>query len=126
MSDLLSSISVFIVFLGFLLALIEKDVVTILKKTKPPIAQQEALNRHKKEVCKTLFLKAIPIALVFIITSYSLLPKATEIVMNSHFEIWSFDTLNTIFIFIEFGLLGLSVYAIINVVQLIKHIENKG
>lgn len=123
MADLLSAISVLLVFLSFLLNGIEKNVSEIALKRKPSVAQKEARKQFNNEVLKLLILKAIPVSAIFIITFYSLLPKTITILTTFQFSFWHFDELTTIFVFIEIGLLGLTLFAIAKVIQLIKKIR---
>ena len=120
MADLLSAISVLLVFLTFLLNGIEKEVSENVLKKKPPAAQKEARNQFNNDTLKLLLLKTFPVTLIYIATFYSLLPKAVRIITTSKFSFWNFDELNTIFVFIETGLLGLTIFATTKAYQLIK------
>ncbi|MCZ7609665.1 MAG: hypothetical protein M5U17_05815 [Ignavibacterium sp.] len=123
MSDILSSISVLLVFLTFLFNAIEKEVSEKIIQRKPEVQQTEARRQFNNELLKLLFLKTLPVTIIFIITFYSLLPKAIHIITTSKFSFWQFDELNTIFVFIELGLLGLTIYATTKTVQLIKKVK---
>lgn len=120
MADLLSAISVLLVFLTFLLNGIEKDVNEKILQRKPNEAQTEARRKFNIDILKLLFLKTLPLTLIYIATFYSLLPKAFHIMRISKFAFWYFDELNTIFIFIEIGLLCLTIFASTKVYQLYK------
>ncbi|MGN6196938.1 MAG: hypothetical protein ACTHOB_18500 [Ginsengibacter sp.] len=120
MADLLSSISVLLVFLTFLFNSIEKEVNEKILERKPEKAQTEKRKKFDKELLKLLWLKTLPVTLIYIITFYSLLPRAIHVLTNSRFSIWSFDELTTIFIFIELGLFGLALFATTKSWQLIK------
>lgn len=123
MADLLSSISVLLVFLTFLFNTIEKEVTEKIAKRKPETQQTEARKQFNNELWKLLFLRTLPVTIIFIITFYSLLPRAIQILTTSKFSFWNFDELNTIFIFIELGLLGLTIYASTKTIQLIKKVR---
>jgi H+/gluconate symporter-like permease len=123
MADLLSSISVLLVFLTFLFNTIEKEVTEKIAKRKPETQQTEARKQFNNELWKLLFLRTLPVTIIFIVTFYSLLPRAIQILTTSKFSFWNFDELNTIFIFIEFGLLGLTIYASTKTIQLIKKVR---
>jgi hypothetical protein len=112
MADLLSSISVLLVFLTFLLNGIEKDVSEKITKRKPTEAQTVSRKQFNNDILRLLWLKTIPVTLIYIVTFYSLLPKAIHILTTSSFALWNFDELNTIFVFIETGLLVLTIFAI--------------
>ncbi len=120
MADLLSAISVLLVFLTFLFNGIEKEVSEKVFQRKPPESQTNALKRFNAETLKLLLLKTFPVTIIFIVTFYSLLPRATHILKTSNLSLWDFDELNTIFIFIEIGLLGLTIFATSKAIDLIK------
>jgi hypothetical protein len=123
MTDLLSAISVLLVFLTFLFNGIEKEINEKLSLRKPDPEQQKARSKFNNELYRLLFLKTIPVTLIYLITFYCLLPTTIEIITKSNFSIWHFDALKTIFVFIAFGLLGLGIYAIIKTGHLIKFIR---
>lgn len=120
MADLLSAISVLLVFLTFLLNGIEKDVNEKINQRKPTEAQTQARKQFNSEILQLLWLKTIPVTIIFIVTFYSLLPKAIHVLTVSSFALWNFDELNTIFIFIETGLLGLTIFATKKASSLVK------
>lgn len=123
MADLLTSISVLLVFLTFLFNTIEKEVTEKIAKRKPETQQTKARKQFNNELWKLLFLRILPVTIIFIVTFYSLLPRAIQILTTSKFSFWNFDELNTIFIFIELGLLGLTIYASTKTFQLIKKVR---
>lgn len=120
MADLLSAISVLLVFLTFLFNGIEKEISEKLFHRKPPASQTNALKRFNTETLKLLLLKTIPVTIIYIVTFYSLLPWTIHILITSNFSLWNFDELNTIFVFIETGLLGLIIFAISKAFGLIR------
>jgi hypothetical protein len=123
MADLISALSVFLVFLTFLLNSLEADLKELLKKRKPDANQINSLNQYKLEFKKLFYLKSLPISIVYISTFYILLPKTINIINNSKLSFWEFDEFNTLFVFIELGLLCLMIYAFIKSFQLFKKIK---
>lgn len=122
MADLLSAISVFLVFLTFLFNSIEKEVSDILSTRKPEVAQTDRLIRYKSDLKRIFYLKTLPISIIYLITFYILLPDTVKIISISTLNIWDFDELNTLFVFIELGILGLTIYAILKTYQLFEKI----
>ena len=120
MADLLSAISVLLVFLTILLNSIEKEVNEILKTRKPPIVQEERRKAINHSLLRVLLFKSLPITLTYFIIAYSLLPQAVHIILSSRFSFWQFDSLNTIFVFIELGFWGLTTYSAVKSFLLIK------
>lgn len=123
MADLLSAVSVLLVFLTFLLTSIEKEVSVKCAQRKPEKAQAQDRIIFNRELFQLLLLKVVPVTIIYCITFYSLLPKAIHILVSSSFNLWNFDELSTIFLFIEIGLLGLTFFAIIKLLQLIKKLR---
>jgi CBS domain containing-hemolysin-like protein len=123
MADLLSAISVFLVFLTFLLNSIEKEVLEALSTRKPETSQTVRLNKYKTDLKRLLYLKSLPVSLIYLVSFYVLLPDTIKIISSSTLNFWDFDELNTLFVFIELGLLGLTIYSIIRTFQLFKKIK---
>lgn len=123
MADLLSAISVFLVFLTFLLNSIEKEVSDILSTRKPEAAQTDRLTRYKSYLKRIFYLKTLPISIIYLITFYILLPDTVKIISTSTLNIWNFDELKTLFVFIELGILGLTIYAIMKTYQLYEKLK---
>lgn len=122
MSDILSALSVFLVFLTFLLNSIEKEINEILVTRKPETSQSQKLKEYYTQLKKIFFLKSLPITIIYLISFYSVLPKTVTLFLTGKFAIWDFDTLNTIFIFVTLGLLGLTIFSIAKSYQLLKKI----
>lgn len=124
MADLLSAISVFLVFLTFLLNSIEKEVSDILSTRKPEVAQTDRLIRYKSDLKRIFYLKTLPISIIYLITFYILLPDTVKIISISTLNIWDFDELKTLFVFIELGILGLTIYSFLKTYQLFEKIKD--
>lgn len=124
MGDLLSAISVLLVFLTFLFNSVEKEVSAKIALRKPDQAQKEARRQFNNELLKLLFLKILPINTIYAVIFYALLPKTVHLITTSNFSLWQFDPFNTIYVFIELGFLGLTIYAMIKAIHLTKKILN--
>lgn len=111
MGDLLSSISVLLVFLTFLLNSIEQRVDEMLSARVPLKNLQSERKQFMSEIRALLFLRTLPVTFIFGIVFYTMLPKTVDILMHSEFSWWTFDALSTILVFLELGLLGLMLYA---------------
>ena len=119
MGEILSAVSVLLIFLTVLLSLIEKNVETILSN-RPPQDHADKMKKYKKKIRNILYFKLIPIFLIYAIVFYVLIPSTIKIILNSAFSFWDFDALNTIFIFVEIGLFSLLIYSLIKIICLIK------
>ncbi|WP_147379538.1 hypothetical protein [Culturomica massiliensis] len=121
MAETLSAVSVLLVFLTVLLSSIEQNVETILSK-RPQQEHKDKMRKYKRKIKNILCFKLIPISLIYTIVFYTLLPSTIEIISVSTFSFWHFDTLNTIFVFVEVGLLGLVIYSISKVITLFQEL----
>ncbi len=124
MSDLLSAISIFLVFITFLLRIIDEEVSGVIIAVPPFKDQKNQIKSFVNRLYRLLFFKAIPINIIFLITAYSIFPKTIHLISDGKIDLWNFDPLATIFIFIECGVIGLSVYATVKTVQLILKIKS--
>jgi hypothetical protein len=120
MADILAAITVLMVFLTFLLQAIDNQITVQIDAPTPNVSKTIERAKFKKKLRVLLITKSIPITIAFAITSYTLLPKSISIIHHSRFDLWNFDILNTIFIFIELGAIGLTVYSTVKLVQLAK------
>lgn len=113
---LLSAISVLLVFLIFFLSLIEKEIDEQTSKNKPDKAQASARKSFECHL-KWLSVKSIFLNLSFLSAFYLLLPKTLSILCSNKFSIWNFDERNTIFVFIEIGLIILFIFSIFKTLE---------
>lgn len=120
MGDLLSALSVYLVFLTFLLNSLEKEVSDILSQRKPEAAQTDKIKRYTADLKRILYFKTFPISIVYLTTFYILLPETIAIIKSSKANLWDFDELKTLFVFIELGILGITIYTLIKLSQLFK------
>ena len=123
-SDLLSSISILLVFLTILITYISTELREILEESKPEPVEVKKRLKFLRRLRFVLFVKSIPITLAFILVSYVLLPESTRILKTSHLSLWNFNSLNTLFIIIELGIIGFTVYSFIQTIRLIKKLTN--
>jgi hypothetical protein len=121
MSDILAGISILLVFLTVLLSFISNGINDLLRTPKPGTARAEARVEFNS---KLRFAQSIPVTLVFILVWYVLLPQTATIISTCHFDIWNFDTLKTIFVLIELGVLGFIIYSGIQTSRLISKLLN--
>lgn len=119
-SDILSSISVLLVFLTILVTYLSTELRSAIEDPKPDKSQTKARRKAVAKLRFTLLAKAIPITIVFIIITYTLLPQTVEILKSSRISLWNFDSLSTIFIIIEVGLLGFTSYSFAQTIRLIR------
>ena len=118
MNDILSAIGVILVFLTFLLGSIQREISAILEEKKPEASQVSKIEIYNSKIKKIFYVKSLPISIIFLVISYLLIPSCVKIFKDSQFEFWSFDVLNTTFIFVEMGLMGMTIFSIFKTVEL--------
>ena len=120
MNDILSAIAVILVFLTFLLESIQIEISKILEEKKPESSQIAKIKIYRSKIKNILLLKSLPISTTFFIVTYILIPSCVKIIANSHLDFWNFNVFNTIFIFVEIGLIGMTCFSIYKSVELVK------
>jgi len=121
MNDTISSISVILVFLLVLLNFVSLEITKCLNKEKPGAAEKIAREKYLKAL-RILLLKSLCINLVFIIVAYILLPDTIFIIINSTLSLWNFDTLSTLYVFIELGLLSFAIFSFVRTGQILNRL----
>ncbi len=119
-SEILSSISVLLVFLTILVTYLSTELNAILNESKPVKDRKAEREKFIKKLRFILFIKSVPITLVFLLVTYTLLPTTFEIIQTSDVALWDFDSLRTIFMIVELGLVGFTIYSLIQTIRLIK------
>ena len=118
MADLLAAISVLLVFLTLLLSGMQKESDELLKSSAPLKAQTENYNAFRKKALWQIA-KSLIITAVFFLIFWTLLPRTCRIIKVSHFDIWNFDELTTVFVLIELGVFGMFLFGLVYLVRLI-------
>ena len=122
MADLLAAISVLLVFLTLLLSGMQTDSDELLKTSAPLKTQIDNYNTFRKKVLWQIA-KSLIITIVFFLIFWTLLPHTFKIIMASHFDVWNFDELPTVFVLIELGVFGMFLFGLVYVVKLIIHYQ---
>jgi len=120
MGDILSAISVLLVFLTLLLSGIQTDSDALLKTNAPLTTQTENYDAFRKRVFWQIA-KCLVVTIIFFLIFWTLLPHTCKIIGHSRFAIWDFDELPTVFVLINTGVFGMFVFGLVYVVKLIKH-----
>lgn len=108
MADLLSSISVFLVFLVYLFGAVGSAANQKLNSEMPSAKQTENRRRFASDVLGSIY-QTLAATVAFFVTFYVLLPRTIDIIATSNFNAWKFDELKTLFVFIEIGILVFSI-----------------
>jgi hypothetical protein len=85
----------------------------------PPSAPQAVARKNmRRTVTRSLFSGALPILLAFTTLFYLCLPTTLRISRSSTLQLWSFDLLTTLFVFLELTIAACLVLSIIVTVRL--------
>lgn len=120
MRDILSSISIIVGIMSYLLNMVHADANDLLEEELPATGQSAARSRLRKKLRNTLYFKSLPILLGYLTLFYLCLPTTIDIIYNSVFVLWKFDIFNTIFMCLELSLLIFSVVSSILSIRLLK------
>ncbi len=120
MGDVLSAVSVLIVFATVFLNLLSRKVDHIVQQTRPSAAEHNARRELIVKFRRILFGMALPLSLSLSVISYILLPTSINIIVKSSFSLWEFDVLNTLYLAIQTGLLVLMSLSIVLFIRLIR------
>lgn len=124
MNEVISALSVLLVFMLILYNFVRLDIARNLALHKPSAKESIARRKYIKKIRFTL-MKSLGINLVFLTVSFILYPDAREIIQASQLNLVEFDTLNTIYVLIEFGLIGLLIYGLATTGQIVKRLYEK-
>lgn len=119
-SDIFSSISVLLFFLGVVLDLYQRDSVKFSEITPPDKAKISEVKIFKRKYRVVLF-EGILVLILCLSFTYILFPTAIMIFKNSIVSLWNFEIIRTLFILLIVFLLGFTYFS---VSFLIKHIKN--
>jgi uncharacterized BrkB/YihY/UPF0761 family membrane protein len=111
MDQALVAISVLLVFLSFMLQGLQRELDEKIHARVPEAEQTEARRTWRSALLALLWTRMVPTTLAFLAAFYTLLPSAVQILTKSSPSLWHFNALDTIFVFVELGLLGLVIYS---------------
>ena len=101
MSDIISAASLIFTIIALTFNSQVKEINYIIEEKEYDRTSPESRKTQKNIVVRAILLKAFPLFLAFWILFYTLLPKAITLIKESSISLWHFDTVNTLFIFIE-------------------------
>lgn len=120
MSDILSSLSIILVFVTIALDIFIKEAEAFANKNKPDSSHISEVKQYKRTK-NNLAIKLSITTLFYLLIFYLLLPNTFKIIKNSSISFWTFDLVNTFYVIINFGLLILFLIALTKSYKLINH-----
>ena len=118
-SDIFSSISVLLFFLGVVLDLYQRDSVKFSEITPPDKAKFTEVKKFRRKYRIVLF-EGILVLILCLSFTYILFPTVIVIFKSSILSLWNFEIIRTLFVLLIVFLLGFTYFSIS---FLIKHIN---
>ena len=119
LSNILSAISVILVFLTIIFDILSKEVDVLVGKKKP----LEKEGEYRKEL-QTAFRRSasntVLHSIAFLMLTFLLFPTVFTILKNSSLNLWNFDVLNTLFVFIYIFVIIFSILSIRMTYKILK------
>lgn len=120
MSDVLSAVSILIVFGTVFLDLVSRRVDSIVGQRRPSSQEHNARTALVREFRKTLFAMALPLSMGLFVLAYLLLPTSILVVRESSISLWNFDILSTLFLAVHAGVIVLFFLSLALLVRLLR------
>jgi len=100
LGKLIDFLSLFIVFSFVIFDLRYSQIASDLDRELPNKGLKKEIEIAERRFNQAIWIKTFPLALVFGLLIYLLLPSVVSIMKASTFSIWDFDPIRTFFIFI--------------------------
>jgi hypothetical protein len=123
MSEVLSAVSILIVFFTIFLDLLSRRVDNLIQQKKPSSAEYVAQKTLIRNYRKTIYGMAIPLSLGLCVILYVFLPTTVNIIKTAHFMLWDFNPLEVLYVVINTGVLVLMILSVILLVRLIQRLR---
>ncbi|SRR5216684_1829019 len=120
LGSLTSAISIVMGILTYFLALVLERCRALLAEDLPAVEQEIARQQFRGRLLRLLMSGAGPMLIAFGVLFYLCLPTTTIIIRSSKFELWHFDLLRTLFVFLELTVGACSVLSGVSAVRLIR------
>jgi len=111
LGDIYSAVSIILVFITILLDVIIREAVSYIQTSVPDSSKKKEireLSRKGRKISRILILVLLFYTFIF----YLLFPNTYRIIKLSQINFWNFDLANTLYVFINFCLLGFMVITI--------------
>ncbi len=118
MSDILSAVGILLAIITLFYDKAFNTIKPYMEKSIPPKEQEAELKKVKTEIEKSIR-TAILFNLIYFVFLWLLLPTSIDIIVNSTFNLWNFDIVNTIFIIVNCTVLVFFLISIRTIVRLI-------
>ena len=119
-TDSLSAVSILTAILTFFFGLAGRWINEALELDIADPALIYELQRQRRVVRRTLFLRGVPVLVGSIVLWYICLPQMVNILRTGTFDYWHFDIIRTLFVLLEICLLVLVLLTSINTYRLIR------
>jgi H+/gluconate symporter-like permease len=122
LASLASAISIVLGVLTYFLTMVIESSGKVLAVLMPSKDQDAARKKLRKSLARSLFSSALPMLTAFALLFYLCLPTTVIISHSSNLQLWNFDLLKTIFVFLELAIAACLILSIIVAAQLLWRI----
>ena len=120
MTELISGISVLLVFAVIFLEMMENKITALILKPKPSSDEIMLQKGLKSEFLKTIWRRSVPLVISLFGLTYILLPTTFDIILSSKPSLWFFDPVLTVFVAVNVGIFILTVISINQLYRITK------
>lgn len=113
LASLSSAISIVLGVLTYFLTLVLEGSRKVLANPMPAASQKVLRKTLRCTLIRSLASSAIPMLIAFGLLFYLCLPTTVRISHSSNLELWNFDLLKTIFVFLELAIAACLILSII-------------
>lgn len=124
MTDIISAVSLVLTIIALTFNNQVAEIKDILDEKNYDKSLQKSRKLQRDKALKAIFIKAGPLFLAFWILFYILLPTASSIIFNGRISLWNFDTITTLFVFIEFIILLFAIRSAYMLTRLLIKVKN--
>jgi hypothetical protein len=124
LATLSSVASILLGILTYFLTLVNESTCHLLAEEVPPKEQGRACQALPSRLGQTLLRAHLPVSVGLILLFYLCLPATTHILRISSMDLWHFDPIPSMFVFLQLGLLGCLIFALSRAYVVLKRLRS--
>lgn len=124
MTDIISASSLVFTIIALTFNSQIAEIKVILEEENYDKSSPMSRKFQRGKALKAILVKAFPLFLAFWILFYILLPETINLVLDSRFSFWHFNTVNTLFVFIETIILIFAIRAFYMLLKLLIKVKS--
>ena len=119
MSEIISASSLIFTIIALTFNSQVSEINDILDEKEYDKTSPSSRKFQREKVIMAILLKAFPLFVAFWVLFYTLFPKAINLIIDGNLSLWRFDTVTTLFLFIESIILLFAIRAFYMLLKLI-------